>query len=111
MTYWLSERILLRDIVIIRSYCTVAGVWRSRKVSGKRKVFGSRTVKETDRGRTIEKGNVCRPQSLLFSDAGEGERLLPVFAQTGMVTFRKEQTSSIPAPVMTRPVTLKNAPE
>ncbi len=74
MTYWLSERILLRDIVIIRSYCTVAGVWRSRKVSGKRKVFGSRTVKETDRGRTIEKGNVCRPQSLLFSDAGEGER-------------------------------------
>lgn len=110
VTDLLSDRSIPLETMIVRSYCTLTGVFRSRKVSGSRhgRISPEPKGTVTIRGRGIESCHTQCPSSLLEAVPSEGDGIRGVsidFAQMGCVWLRNTKQSLMLDPVMIRPVT------
>ncbi len=110
LTDLLSERSIPLEILIVRSYCTLTGVFRSRKVSGSRhgRISPAPKGTVTVRGRGIERRHTQCPSNLLDAVPSESDGIRGVsidFAQMGCVRLRNTKQSLMLDPVMIRPVT------
>jgi hypothetical protein len=78
-THWLSDRNLPRPMTMMNSYCTLALIWRSKNVSGRRYFRTDspwREGRETSVGNGMEKGHSQCPTSLLPDVPGDGEDII-----------------------------------